>query len=400
MRLQLSALGIVNALGQGKRVVADRLFGDAGSALIPRDDLIPGATAWVGAVTAPLPEIPAALQRYDCRNNRLALAALDEIAPEIEAARGRYSGERIAVILGTSTSGIAEGEAAIGVRQRMGAWPGDFAYSRQEPGNLAAFVAAHLDLGGPAYTIHTACSSSGKAFAAAQRLIAAGLCDAALVGGADSICGLTLNGFHSLEALSPGPCNPFSVNRSGTSIGEGAALFLLEPGASEAGDRPVRLLGVGESSDAHHVSAPDPAGGGARLAITKALDAARLDAPAIVYVNLHGTATPLNDVMEGGVIAGLFGAATPVSSTKRLTGHTLGAAAAIEAAFLWLSLSPEYGDLRLPPHLWDGVPDPAIPALRFARPGDRLNARGPVAMLSTSFAFGGSNVALVLGRDG
>jgi 3-oxoacyl-[acyl-carrier-protein] synthase-1 len=395
MRLQLSALGIVNALGQGKHAVADGLFGDARSALAPRNDLIPGATAWVGAVTAPLPEIPVALQRYDCRNNRLALAALSEIAPEIEAARRRYGGERIAVILGTSTSGIAEGEAAIGVRQRNGAWPGDFAYSRQEPGNLAAFVAAYLDLGGPAYTIHTACSSSGKAFAAAQRLIAAGLCDAALVGGADSICGLTLNGFHSLEALSPGPCNPFSVNRSGTSIGEGAALFLLEPG-----DGGVQLLGVGESSDAHHVSAPDPAGGGARLAITRALDAARLDATTIFYVNLHGTATPLNDVMEGGVIAGLFGAATPVSSTKRLTGHTLGAAAATEAAFLWLALSPEYGDLRLPPHLWDGIPDPAIPALRFARPGDRLNAGGPVAMLSTSFAFGGSNVALVLGRDG
>jgi 3-oxoacyl-[acyl-carrier-protein] synthase-1 len=395
MSLQLSALGIVNALGEGKRAVADRLFGEMRSALMPRDDLIPGATAWVGAVTTPLPAVPAALQHFDCRNNRLALAALAEIAPEIEAARRRYGGNRIAVILGTSTSGIAEGEAAIAERMATGAWPGDFSYSRQEPGNLSAFVAAHLDFGGPAYTIHSACSSSGKAFAAAQRLIAAGLCDAALVGGADSICGLTLNGFHALEALSPTPCNPFSVHRNGTSIGEGAALFLLEPGAG-----PVALLGAGESSDAHHVSAPDPSGAGARLAISRAIAAAGLDAGEIGYVNLHGTATPLNDVTEGEVVAGLFGSATPCSSTKGLTGHTLGAAAATEAAFLWLALSPDYGDLRLPPHLWDGAADPAIPALRFVAPGDRLQAKGPVAMLSNSFAFGGSNVALVLGRGG
>jgi 3-oxoacyl-[acyl-carrier-protein] synthase-1 len=394
MSLHLTALGIVNALGQGKRAVADRLFGEPRSALAPRDDLIPGRTAWVGAVTSELPAIPVALQRYDCRNNRLALAALAEIASEIEAARSRYGADRIAVILGTSTSGIAEGEAALAQRVATGAWPSDFSYSRQEPGNLAAFVADHLDFGGPAYTIHTACSSSGKAFAAAQRLIACGLCDAAVVGGADSLCGLTLNGFHALEALSPEPCNPFSIHRRGTSIGEGAALFLLETRQG-----PVQLLGVGESSDAHHVSAPDPAGTGARLAIERALVAADLSPAAIGYVNLHGTATPLNDVMEGRVIAGLFGAATPCSSTKGLTGHTLGAAAATEAAFLWLVLSRDYGDLRLPPHLWDGAADPAIPLLRFVAPGDGLDAGKPVAMLSNSFAFGGSNVALVLGRD-
>jgi 3-oxoacyl-[acyl-carrier-protein] synthase-1 len=393
MSVHLTALGLVSALGQGKRTVADRLFGEPRSGLVPRDDFIPGRTAWVGAVTAPLPAIPAALRRYDCRNNRLALAALSEIAPEIEAARGRYGAGRIAVILGTSTSGIAEGEAALGHRLATGAWPSEFSYSRQEPGNLAAFVADYLELEGPAYTIHTACSSSGKAFAAAQRLIAVGLCDAALVGGADSLCRLTLNGFHALEALSPEPCNPFSAHRSGTSIGEGAALFLLEPRRG-----PVALLGVGESSDAHHVSAPDPAGAGARLAIERALAAAGLGAEAIGYVNLHGTATPLNDVMEGRVVAGLFGASTPCSSTKGLTGHTLGAAAATEAAFLWLALSCEYGDLRLPPHLWDGAADPAIPALRLVAPGDRLAAGGRVAMLSNSFAFGGSNVALVLGR--
>jgi 3-oxoacyl-[acyl-carrier-protein] synthase-1 len=396
MRLHLTALGIVNALGQGKRAVSERLFAAPESGLKQDDDLIPGQSCWVGAVTTPLPAIPPSLQRYDCRNNRLAVAALDEIATDIETARRLYGADRIAVILGTSTSGIAEGEAALAARLRTGAWPTDFSYSRQEPGNLAAFVADALELGGPAYTIHTACSSSGKAFASAQRLIKAGLCDAALVGGADSLCRLTLNGFHALEALAPEPCNPFSLHRRGINIGEGAAIFLMEPPAAEKPGA-IALLGVGESSDAHHVSAPDPSGAGARLAMERALAAAELDAAAIQYVNLHGTATPLNDVMEGKAVAGLFGTATPCSSTKKLTGHTLGAAAAIEAAFLWLSLAPDYGDLGLPPHLWDGAADPAIPPLHFVAPGERLAQAKRIAMLSNSFAFGGSNVSLVLG---
>jgi 3-oxoacyl-[acyl-carrier-protein] synthase I len=224
-------------------------------------------------------------------------------------------------------------------------------------------------------------------------LIRVGFCDAALVGGADAICGLTLNGFHALQALSPRPCNPFSVNRRGTNIGEGAALFLLEPAHGA-----VALLGAGESSDAYHVSAPDPSGAGARLAMERALAAARLPAEAIGYVNLHGTATPLNDAMEGKAVAGLFGAATPCGSTKGMTGHTLGAAGAIEAAFLWLALDPAFGNGLLPPHVWDGMPDPDIPALGIVGLGARLPAGGRIAMLSNSFAFGGSNVSLVLGR--
>jgi 3-oxoacyl-[acyl-carrier-protein] synthase I len=393
MPLHLTALGIINALGCGKADIARHVFAGAGHGLKLNDELIPGAIARVGSVATTLPEVPAALRRYDCRNNRLALAALQQIAPEIAAAIGRYGAGRIAVVLGTSTSGIAEGQAALGRRLAAGAWPSGFAYSQQEPGNLALFVAELLELRGPAYTIHTACSSSGKAFAAAERLIRAGFCDAALVGGADAICGLTLNGFHALEALSPQPCNPFSVNRRGTNIGEGAALFLLEPTPGA-----VALLGTGESSDAYHVSAPDPSGADARLAMERALAAARLPAEAIAYVNLHGTATPLNDAMEGKAVSGLFGTETPCSSTKGMTGHTLGAAGAIEAAFLWLALDPASTRGVLPPHLWDGMPDPAIPPLRLAGIGTKLPEGERIAMLSNSFAFGGSNVSLVLGR--
>lgn len=393
MPLYLTALGIVNALGSGKKEVARHLFAASRHGIRLRDDLIPSTVACVGSVEVTLPDVPPALRHYDCRNNRLALAALRQIAPEIAAAIGRYGAGRIAVVLGTSTSGVGEGEAALGRRLASGAWPAGFAYSQQEPGNLALFVAKLLGLGGPAYTVHTACSSSGKAFAAAERLIGAGFCDAALVGGADALCGLTLNGFHALQALSPTPCNPFSANRCGTNIGEGAALFLLEPARG-----PVALLGVGESSDAFHVSAPEPSGAGARLAMERALTAAGLSAEAIGYVNLHGTATPLNDAMEGKAVAGLFGPRTPCSSTKGMTGHTLGAAGAMEAAFLWLALDPACSAGVLPPHVWDGEPDPDIPALGIVGRGAESPADERIAMLSNSFAFGGSNVSLVLGR--
>ena len=392
MKLNLTALGIVNALGLGAEAVAARLFSPAGGAwwqaggLKPRADIVPGATLWVGAVTDLLPDVPGALHHYACRNNQLALAALLQMQAEVAAALKRYGAGRIAVILGTSTSGMAEGEAALAARQRDGIWPNGFAYSQQEPGNLALFVADLLGLRGPAYTVHTACSSSGKAIASAQRLIRAGLCDAAIVGGADSLCGTTLHGFFALEALSQRPLNAFSANRDGTCIGEGAALFLLEPAPG-----PVALLGAGESSDAHHISAPEPEGRGARAAMQAALDAAGLGADGVGYVNLHGTGTRLNDAMEGRAVTAIFGADTPCSATKVLTGHTLGAAAATEAAFCWLAL--QHG--TLPPHHWDGIYADDIPALRLARPGEAL--QGPRAMLSTSYAFGGSNLALLLG---
>ena len=391
MSLCLSTLGIVNALGLCKSEVARALFDGTKSGIVERRDLIPGIPAWVGAVDAALPPVPERLRHLDCRNNRMSLAALGQITDEIEAAIARYSAHRIAVILGTSTSGIAEGELAIAHHIEHGSFPPGFLYSRQEPGNLAEFVAEYYWLTGPAYTIHTACSSSGKSFAAAERLIKAGFCDAALVGGVDSLCGLTLNGFHALEALSQRRCNPFSRYRDGTNIGEAAAIFLLEPG-----DGPVRLLGTGESSDAYHISAPEPSGRGARQAMAAALVAAGLAPDDVAYVNLHGTATPLNDAMEGRAIAEFFGRPVACSSTKGLTGHALGAAAATEAAFLWLTLHPAHSRGVLPPHLWDRAADPEIPPLNLVAPGTPIPA-GP--MLSNSFAFGGSNVSILLGRE-
>jgi 3-oxoacyl-[acyl-carrier-protein] synthase-1 len=242
----------------------------------------------------------------------------------------------------------------------------------------------------------SACSSSGKALASAARLIRMGLCDAVVTGGVDTLCEFTVAGFAALESVSTAVCNPMSIHRNGINIGEGAALFLMTAEAPAIGAG-VALLGWGESSDGHHMSAPDPTGRGARLAIEQALDRAGIDAAQVDYINLHGTATKQNDAMESGVIAALFGLAVPVSSTKPFTGHTLGAAAAVEAALCWLVMQDDNAEGRLPPHLWDGAADPALPALNLVAQGGALG-RPARHVLSTSFAFGGSNAALLLGR--
>lgn len=392
-RLGIQAMGLATPLGVGKEAVTSKLFAGSRDGLVTQMDLLAGRKAHVGCVAAPLPILPSGMARYESRNNRLMLLALREIEADLAAARARYGADRIAVILGTSTSGIAEGEAAFATRHHDGAWAQEFDYRQQELGSLAEFAAKTLQLTGPAYTIATACSSSAKVFATARRLMLAGICDAAIVGGADTICGTTLNGFASLDAMSRGLCNPFSANRDGINIGEGAAAFLLTPEQAE-----VSLLGYGESSDAHHLSAPDPTGKGAHAAMSAALGQAGLQPADIAYVNLHGTATPLNDVMEGLAVHALFGSDLACSSTKAMTGHMLGAAGACEAAFLWLTLHPGYGPGTLPPHLWDGVTDPAIPALNLIPPGTPMPAGERIAMMSNSFAFGGSNMALILGR--
>jgi 3-oxoacyl-[acyl-carrier-protein] synthase-1 len=352
---------------------------------------------YVGAIAGELPPLPAVLSDLDCRNNRAMAVALAQIAYQVKRVVDRVGPERVAVVLGSSTGGIAEGEAAYSAFRQDGAWPQGFHYRQEEVGSLARFAAGYLGLRGPAYTVATACSSSGKAFASARRLIKAGVCDAAVVGGADTLCRMTVNGFGVLEAVSAGLCNPFSRNRDGINIGEAAAAFLLAPDELLSEPATIQLLGIGESSDAHHASAPDPTGAGAYEAMRLALADAGLVSADIGYVNLHGTATPLNDAMEGRAVAELLGTDIPCSSTKPMTGHTLGAASACEAAILWLTLHPDYNDGLLPPHLWDGVADPAIPPIALVSRGMRL-AAGRQAMLSNSFAFGGSNLALILGR--
>ncbi|HDR9022194.1 MULTISPECIES: beta-ketoacyl-[acyl-carrier-protein] synthase family protein [Burkholderia] len=385
----LSAPGMINALGATTDAIVDALGRGVAPGMAPRADAPAGG--WVGRVTAPLEcAPPAALAHFDCRNNRLLLAALAQIHPLVDAALARYGPRRIGVVIGTSTSGVDAAEHALARRAATGAMPAGFDYRQMEIGTAAPFVRAVLGVTGPAYTLSTACTSSAKAFAAARRLLQLKICDAVIVGGADSLCELTLQGFASLESVSPGRANPMSRNRNGINIGEGAALFVMS--RDEAA---IRLAGVGESSDAHHISAPDPAGHGAQDALRAALADAGVAASAIGYVNLHATATRLNDEMEANVTARVFPHGVPASGTKPLTGHMLGAAGATELGFGWLTLARR---IALPAHVWDGEHDPALPALDLVRDERRLagDAAGRYVM-SNSFAFGGSNASLILG---
>jgi len=391
LNFYLNACGIVCALGDSPAQVKARLYaGETGVAAT--DSCSPGRELPLGRVRTELPSVAYLPPSQRSRNNALVLAALAQIRPQVDAAIARYGADRVGVVLGTSTSGIGETELAIARQVADGALPPDFYYGHQEMGSPAEMLAWELALTGLAYVHSSACSSSAKAMAGAARLIKMGLCDAVVTGGADSLCAFTVAGFGALESVSAAQCNPMSANRDGINIGEGAALFLMtsEPSA-------VALLGWGESSDGHHMSAPDPAGVGARLAMTQALERAGVAASQIDYINMHGTATRQNDAMESGAIAALFGLEVPVSSTKPFTGHTLGAAAAIEAALCWLAMQDDNPQGFLPPHLWDGVADPALPALNLVAPGAALG-RPLRRVLSSSFAFGGSNAALLLGR--
>lgn len=387
--LYLNECGIVCSLGDSHDKIKARLFEQARSGVRVTD-------AWsvrpvpVGCVDDPLVEMQDLPQSQRSRNNQLALTAMHQIRGAMEAAIHRYGAHRVGIVVGTSTSGIAGTEEALRYHAKNGVLPEDFYYGQQEMGSPAAMLAMATGITGPAYVHSSACSSSAKAMASAARLINMGICDVVLTGGVDSLCAFTVAGFSALESVSSERCNPLSVNRQGINIGEGAALFLMSRERSI-----VALRGWGESSDGHHMSAPDPSGSGARLSIAEALRRAGITSAEIDYINLHGTATLQNDAMESRVIHDLFGDQVPVSSTKPFTGHALGAAAAIEAALCWLAMQDEAG--RLPPHLWDGVRDPALPQLNVVAPGAALG-RPLRWALSNSFAFGGSNATLVLGR--
>jgi 3-oxoacyl-[acyl-carrier-protein] synthase-1 len=353
---------------------------------------------WTGSVAGVDDEVLRAdLHDYDCRNNRLAQLGLrqDEFEQAVAQAVARVGRRRMGVFLGTSTSGILQTELAYRRRDPVtGALPADFHYaSTHNPYSVSDFVRRHFQLEGPALAVSSACSSSAKVFASARRMLQAGLIDAAIVGGVDSLCLTTLCGFDSLGLLSPRPCRPFDVARDGISIGEAAAFILLErvPDSLDAGA--VLLRGVGESSDAHHMSSPHPQGLGARLAMQQALDSAGLEAAQIDYINLHGTATPGNDAAEGLAVAALFGdCATPCSSTKGATGHTLGAAGSLEAVISALALQQGL----MPAGVHSGHVDPAL-GVRYLldNRAQRLNN-----VLSNSFGFGGTNCSLVFGRAG
>ena len=355
-------------------------------------------STWVGEV-AGVDDVtlPPALAEFDCRNNRLAELALrqDGLEDAVHEAVARCGAERVGLFLGTSTSGILQTEQAYRRLDAQGALPADFRYAQSHNTySLAAYVRARFGLRGPTSVTSTACSSSAKVFATAQRMLAAGLIDCALVGGVDSLCLTTLYGFNSLELLSREPCRPFDAARSGLSLGEGAAFVLLQRTPTHPAGDDVLLLGVGESSDAYHMSSPHPDGLGARIAMQQALDRAGLKPADIDYINLHGTATPSNDSAEGRAVGALFGAGTACSSTKGATGHTLGAAGGVEAVFSLLAL--RHG--LLPGSPGTAALDPAIAA---AAPLDYLRGAREQRLqrvLSNSFGFGGTNCSVVLAR--
>ncbi|PMN50324.1 beta-ketoacyl-[acyl-carrier-protein] synthase II [Vibrio lentus] len=395
MPIYIQDCGFHSALGSSVADIHGCLKGEHESNMVEVSDMLnDGKHTIVGKVAGELPEIPSEQAHYATRNNQLALSALNQIKDSIEQAKSQFGADRIAVVIGTSTSGISDGEAAFKHKLAHGEFPEHYHYSKQELGNTSEFVSQHCALTGPSYAISTACSSSGRVFLTAQRLLDSGMADAVLVGGVDTLCKLTLNGFHGLEALSTTHCKPFSATRDGINIGEAAAFMLLSRaklvGVNTTQDTSnIALLGCGDSSDAHHISAPHPEGNGAEQAMIKALDSAQLQAEDIGYINAHGTATPLNDSMESKAIHRIFANKVPVSSTKPLTGHTLGAASAIEAAIAWHIL--KY-DLPLPlQKCQDKAEDIEIDLVNYSQ---KLKVKN---ILSNSFAFGGNNISLIFG---
>lgn len=390
--LLIRAFTVTTALGRGTSETLDALR-------TQRDGLKPcqwdavDLPTWIGEVEGlDAVALRADLADFDCRNNRLAQMALEQdgFMEDVQAAIQRFGSRRVGVFLGSSTSGIHNSELAYRERDPVtGALPPSHDYRHtHNMFSVADFVGRFAGLDGFANVVSTACSSSAKVFGIAQRMIECGLIDAAIVGGVDSLCLTTLYGFNSLQLLSPQKCAPFDVARDGISIGEGAAFILVERAdAAQAGD--ILLTGVGESSDAHHMSAPHPQGLGARMAMQAALDAAAVTPAMIDYVNLHGTATPSNDAAEDKGVSALFGK-TWCSSTKGHTGHTLGAAGGVEAVICILAL--RHG--LMPGGVGTSALDPKLRSTYLLK-----NREQPVRnALSNSFGFGGSNCSLLFSR--
>jgi 3-oxoacyl-[acyl-carrier-protein] synthase-1 len=393
--LTMAARSAVSALGTGTGALRDALRARRGGL---RPEGFPGAPEgiWVGPVPGlEAVRLPPDLAAFDCRNNRLAEMALaaDGFAEAVAAARDRYGADRIAVVLGSSTAGIEETERAYTRRDpASGALPPDFDFAHTHDLHaLPRYVRARLGLRGPALALSTACTSGARSFLEAAVLIEAGLADAVVAGGVDTLCRLTLHGFKSLELLSRGPCRPCAGDRDGIAIGEAAALVLLEPADQAAGEGATMLLGAGASADGHHMSAPHPEGLGAVMAMRAALDSAGLGPEGIDYVNLHGTGTRANDAMEDRAVAQIFGdRGVPSSSTKGWTGHTLGASGAIEAVIAAICVE----DGLVPGCLGVEEADP-----EFRSDIATTNRQIPLRrVLSNSFGFGGSNCSLVIGR--
>ncbi|MGH7013655.1 MAG: beta-ketoacyl-[acyl-carrier-protein] synthase family protein [Stellaceae bacterium] len=392
--LALSDFTVVTSLGAGRaRTIAALREGRSGLAPCAFDRLpFPTYTGEVAGLDAN--RLDGELAAFDCRSNRLAALALqqDGLRQSVAAARERYGARRIGVFLGTSTSGIRQTEAAYRHRDpESGQLPPEFDYARtHNTYSLAWFVRTVLGVSGPAFVVSTACAATAKVFGSAARMIAAGLCDAAVVGGADTLCATTLYGFQSLGVMADEPCRPFDAERRGLSLGEAAGFVLLERPVGRVEADTILLCGVGESSDAYHMSSPHPDGLGARLAMERALATAGLEPAEIDYINLHGTATPVGDAAEDRAVFDLFGAESPCSSTKGFAGHTLGASGVVEAVFCALGIRHDF----LPGSPHTRTVDPELKS-QYVREGRRARLN---RVMSNSFGFGGANCSLVLGR--
>ncbi|WP_252009937.1 beta-ketoacyl-ACP synthase [Ferrimonas sp. SCSIO 43195] len=387
--VKLGQPGVFSPLGNTPEQLLRGILAAEAGAMASSDAFHLNRATVVGQAAALSQPLPESLAHWDCRNNRMLANCCEQIDGQVQEAVNRYGRDRLAVILGTSTSGIEAYENTLWADDDRAPEARSYDYRKQEMGTCALFVAERFNLPGIAYTISTACSSAAKALAAAARLLQQGKVDAVICGGSDSLCRLTINGFDALESYSKGQGAPLTQGRDGINIGEASVLFVM---TREAGG--VRLCGAGESSDAHHVSAPHPQGHGAEAAMRAALAMARISPQAISYINLHGTGTPLNDAMECDAVFRIFGDRVPVSSTKGMTGHTLGAAGALEAAMCWALLSDSNSELKLPPQRLWGEWDSALAPVSLAQESHRLPRSGAY-LLSNSFAFGGSNIALI-----
>ncbi|MDO5640522.1 MAG: beta-ketoacyl-ACP synthase [Neisseria sp.] len=395
----LTTPAVTSALGSGLQNHIDALLNPpAASPLTFSEQWVSGKRLAFGAVNETLrPFADTLSDGHQSRNNQLLWHALAQIEADIEAAKQHFGSHRIAVVMGTSVSGVDENLAMFQNIAEGGGW-GEIAFNQQQQilSAPADFVAAAYGLHNLCYTVSTACTSGARALISAARLLRAGLCDAVVCGGVDTLSPLTINGFASLEVLSDGIANPFSQHRNGINIGEAAAAFVMTREADFGENLP--LLGFGVSSDAYHMSSPRPDGLGAAQAFQAALNHTQMPSEHIGWINLHGTGTQHNDSMESLAVAEIFGCQTPSTSTKPLTGHTLGAAGAIEAAFLWGMVSRRHNPQgRLPPQRWDGVRDTALPKIAFTDAESRWQRDRRVGA-SSSFAFGGNNSVVVIGE--
>lgn len=342
------------------------------SFLTPDDSIIKGETFYFGKISCALPQISAG--NYNLRCNRLLLHLADRINSKIAEVLNKYPPHEIGVVAATTNSGIEEYEKSRNKKHF-------------EIGNPAEFLRQHLGLNGFYESVSTACSSGIKAFSTAKKLINNGICDAVIVAGTDSLAQLPIFGFHSLEVLSHQKSNPFSKNRNGINIGEAAAIFIVEKDEGE-----IAIKGIGETSDAYHAATPDPKGFEAARAIKTALKEANLAPDAIDYINLHGTGTKSNDLMEANAVYNIFGSCVEASSTKPLTGHCLGAAATLETALCCHAIRNN----KILPHVYDGEYDFSLPKINLVtQPADKKINN----VLCTAFGFGGTNAAIILGRD-